>query len=1265
MFAAGKLLGVNKEYGDANERKGSNMKRLVEKLWRVFNLIKICIIRTVAHINQVVSKIKFLSRIQSLVWPDKINKGSEYKDLAPEESVDNASKYFDALDWALNNEKVKNIAVAGPYGSGKSSIIRSYIKRHPELKSISISLASFMECEQSKLIEYSEEEIEAAILKQLFYRVNYKRIPQSRYRKLYSIKLRHIYGSILLVITFFILGTMFFVENIWERINGVLENAVLNLGVSSKYVVLIGISASLLCVYIVAYIIWRCISQVQLKEVNVAEHAKISASADNESIFNKNLDEIVYFFEETGYNVVFIEDLDRFSRPEIFVKLREINTILNQYEMIRKRIVFIYAVKDDIFTETDRTKFFEYILPVIPIINSTNSGEKLLERLQDDKGNMKFDISMDYIMLIAPFIEDMRVLTNICNDFLIYRENLQGKDKLKLTDQSMFSLMIFKNVCPKDFADLQAEKGSVKAAFEAKKEIILKLKSEYEREIQKATEEIENIANEILNDVEDIKAAMLNYITAGEGAFKSINVAGKSYGYSEIMEQQFDLELLRDKGNVYYYNRSGYSDYRSFDGRRVFIGEKDYIKRCERISDGGIKRKQELQQEIENNTRQIEKIGALQLKILLEKNEAFDLLPQAVKNNKILIFMLRNGFIDENYYNYMNYFHEKSITKDDKNFILSVRNRQAEAFDYKLTRKEQLVKLLLPYEFEQKEIYNFDLLDYLLVNELHSEKCELFIRQLSDESELSWKFINEYIERTSEVKGFLRKLTEKWTGIWDYIYSRDTLTQQRKDKFLELICKYVGMDNIAILNQNENFTAYFVDNADILKRLKNVSYERMKKIIEICKVKFNKLDINGVDQRLLDFIFDNNRYNLTEAMIESIFAYKNSELIELSKIANYTSIRILDYTPLLKYVEENFEFYIDEIILGRKANTEENLDAVLAIIDEIISIEDIKQLICKEKVCLDSLKRCKFEELNEGEKLAEIWNQWMQCDKLWPSWDNIIVYWEEFGMTRTVIEFIERNVDILMLEERSLGEVQELFEEMSQSDIKEEVFERLIKKMPLNYIDISFENVKPGIIQSLFKLGYIDIAPDKVTELQEVYPELVSTYIIYNKENVLRELDNYEFDVRNIEEIIDAEEVSELEKLEFVNCLEVEKITKKIALFLANIRSVISKEQFEASWNLLDENWKYKLFLNQLTIFSKEEISDKLNNLGIEYKSLANRNRRHEERLKDTECNRKLVEYLVKIGYLTSYVEESKTEEDAVTHEKKVQNYLLCRVKKV
>ncbi|HDR1069746.1 TPA: hypothetical protein QB323_002084, partial [Pasteurella multocida] len=89
------------------------------------------------------------------------------------------------------------------------------------------------------------------------------------------------------------------------------------------------------------------------------------------SILNDHLDEIIYFFQQTKKNVVLIEDLDRFNNLTIFIRLRELNRLINS--ACKQRVVFIYAIKDDMFLDKDRSKFFDYIIPVIPIINPTNA----------------------------------------------------------------------------------------------------------------------------------------------------------------------------------------------------------------------------------------------------------------------------------------------------------------------------------------------------------------------------------------------------------------------------------------------------------------------------------------------------------------------------------------------------------------------------------------------------------------------------------------------------------------------------------------------------------------------------------------------------------------------------------------------------------------------------------------------------------------------------------------------------------------------------
>ncbi len=71
------------------------------------------------------------------------SQSSKFVDLAPTSQADENGTYYEALDFATNNPNVFNIALTGPYGSGKSSVIKSFLKKYKRT-ALEISLASFV-----------------------------------------------------------------------------------------------------------------------------------------------------------------------------------------------------------------------------------------------------------------------------------------------------------------------------------------------------------------------------------------------------------------------------------------------------------------------------------------------------------------------------------------------------------------------------------------------------------------------------------------------------------------------------------------------------------------------------------------------------------------------------------------------------------------------------------------------------------------------------------------------------------------------------------------------------------------------------------------------------------------------------------------------------------------------------------------------------------------------------------------------------------------
>ena len=506
-------------------------------------------------------------KIQNLIFGHQKNGCQEgefgYRDLTPESDTKNSEEYIRALHWAIKNKEVKNIALSGPYGSGKSSVIKTYLEKYPKTKYLSISLATFSTPTKSvngeddktssladdwTLDDVDENVIEEGILKQLFYRVDVGKIPQSRYRKIKKLSYWKMF-FLLLMLT--VVASVVYFEinpNVLEDFkNTVINNgAFFHLNQWSSYAVFI--VTIFVVLLLITTVLKYVMSNFRISNINLGDKASISKKEEKESIFDKSLDEIVYFFESTTYDTVFIEDLDRFNQPNIFIKLRELNTVINNYDDIKRKVVFIYAIKDDMFKDEERTKFFDFIVPVIPYINATNSGEILRGLLKFEKGadgvykSKKYDISDRYIWKISPFVQDMRVLTNICNEFLVYKRTLKTT---KLKDEEMFSMITFKNLYPKEFAELQAERGIVKQAFQEKGTYVNAEKEKLEELIVPKRKILENVHNDILFGVREIKHAFLGFLSYDNGTYypiKNLQINnGSKYSYGEILKEDFDL----------------------------------------------------------------------------------------------------------------------------------------------------------------------------------------------------------------------------------------------------------------------------------------------------------------------------------------------------------------------------------------------------------------------------------------------------------------------------------------------------------------------------------------------------------------------------------------------------------------------------------------------------------------------------------------------------------------------------------------------------
>ena len=621
----------------------------------------------------------------------------------------------EVIKEALKEGEIKNIALTGPFGSGKSSILLTLRKKFVNFEYLPISLATLKADEEENPLQKTDKEIEKlnrrieySILQQLIYREKTSTVQNSRFKRIIHIDEKTL-GRISLNSILFFISFLIAFEPKWLRVESI-YNA-LNWGRYNIGFDCIAILYMLAILYVVVEYFVKSYGNSKLNKLNLKDG--VIEIKEETSIFNNHLDEILYFFQVTKYNVVIIEDLDRFGTPDIFLKLRELNQLLNESKVVNRNIVFIYAVKDDIFLDEERTKFFDYITTVIPVINPSNSKDILKAALKE-RGLGDNVIKDEDLRDIAFFIQDMRILTNIANEFKQYREKLCTEKNQNLNLTKLLAMIVYKNYHPKDFAMLHRREGKVYSCIKEKDNFVkLALK-----ELESKEEKLEHEYNEYLR-IRHLKEADLRLLYL----YKLKDYCTSDLRKFIIKDYEYSLEAIAEKEELFNtlisssrinYRYTNYYHNNASDSKDVdleHIDESMHFKTRMLLLKDGEKEFKKKREELH-----IEKLNLHRYKIkklIGDYKQGVDELYNNLGLSPIMDVFIRRGFIDEEYYDYISFFYEGMLSWSDRELLLSIKREILMGYSYHIDKVENFVKELLPYMLETKAILNNYLLDYI------------------------------------------------------------------------------------------------------------------------------------------------------------------------------------------------------------------------------------------------------------------------------------------------------------------------------------------------------------------------------------------------------------------------------------------------------------------------------------------------------------------------------------------------------------------------
>lgn len=1190
---------------------------------------------------------------------DKKTENSGYSSLSPVANADNDNHYYNTLLWALENrreEDIKNIALTGPNGSGKSSVLKTFQKKYrgSDLKFLNISLATFKEEKQSPegdIPKPAKTEllrlIEISILEQIFYKEKDSKVPDSRFKKIKSYSIKKLLLSSFLCLLFLsaILSYVF-----PELIKSELEkyNTALKVRVWLHYIRLVILLSGLF------FIIFKSIRVINALRINKLQfqNAEIGiGDTIDKSILNHHIDELLYFFEVRPYNVVVIEDLDRFYETEIFTKLRELNLLLNTSEKTKeKSIVFIYAVRDDMFVDKfERTKFFDFIIPVIPVINSSNSSEILLRKNKE----LGYALTEDFIENVAFFIDDMRTLHNILNEFSFYKQKLDDK----LIQNKLFAIITYKNIYPADFVELNNNKGELYAAIKQKQGYYKFKIDELDEKIKKAELEIKNLNSLAITSVKELRSRYVLNVIGKLSSFITFTKDDSHIPIEKMLEDGMFLLLRQDEAKYKYSN--SYGGERAVSAGTFKTVEnivdplKTYLIREREVKDiesGSVER---LRKDILSFEEQKGVIRNKKLMELVTIDLNLDLNIQKDLNKYIVSSFLRNGYIAEDYLDYISLFHESSITRSDYRFLISINNQALLQFDYALGKIDKLIAKMNPLVFNSEFALNYDLLNYILNNQ-HQYKNQLdqILTKLKDESKISIDFINSFLEKTQKLPEFVQLLCSKWSSIWNHFDENISYSPEKKHTILKYIINYAELADIKTISDQSALKQMIQKDTQFLSIIANE--DKLQGIIELLSIQFLDIDFEKSSVKLLQFVYDNWYYQLSKEMIElMIKRFGNFDLTSFNN-SNYKAVKNSQAGALIEYVDGWINDYITDVYLSIDDNVDESESSLIDLLNNDDLLYENKLLvISKVNTIISELK-----SIHDVKLFPAI----LEENKIKPTWKNMLDAFnskKSDEIPESIVHFINNipnaqelaktKVPLKVDEEEIYGE---FWKKLIQvNDISDSSYNLITKASPWRYEDLNLTSLSYAKASSLVANNLINPTVNGFQSLKDKSKKLSIKLLEGHTDKLIEVFDELKIDIEDLHLVIQSKILNNSIQLKFLKKIDSSIIISNLETLKA-ISDLLSEDNlFNVPEDMRNtillskaisaEN-RIKIFTTKSEQFDNEFASNFLQGLGGEYAQISDPTIR--ATIAKNLINQNLLTFLVKKNYISSFTVTDKGE---------------------
>jgi len=812
--------------------------------------------------------------------------------LAPRYDEAQHGSYLGRLESAVQDLKSRNIALSGPYGTGKSSVLDKFEESHKN-STLRLAISTLApDAEDAGLTNRIQKEL----VKQLVYGASPRTLRHSRFSRNAPISLARAFGESVAFVG--VLGGLLALLGWLPSLAGT-EADRPGLVRTAMWLLF----AALLVVPVVAL---RMVTYNRFVVSNVsAAGATVTLSERTNTYFDEYFDEIVYFFDQEPIDIVVLEDLDRFNDPAIFQALRELNTLLNNTPARLKRgtpLRFVYAMRDSLFEKlgadtqlegedaaraetvrANRTKFFDVVIPVVPFISHRTAREHLHQLLREAGIS---GIDRPLVELVARHTTDMRLLLNMRNEYLVFAERLLESDKVApgLTASHLFALVAYKNFHLEDFEKISRRSSDLDRLYDYRRDLVRSSVAQRERskrDLLATTtppRSMTPFANRLgrrliaLGKAYCDKVGWKNWplaFTVNSTQHDSDQVVMPGFWDAVVEARSVNVVAIQPGGGplpliaLSHEHLEGLFP-EALDGRWE-----------ERNADAVREELQELDREIDllRGADFRDLVEAVQFTVALDEADVtFARLVNTTLKSDLARDLIKQGYIDRNFTLYAAQFYGDFTGVDIATFIVQTVQTNTMDIDYRFTSDAAVANLLAETSDDftrTSSAYNVQVLDYLLVEDI-GRADQVVNHMVSNFGDDAREFLTAYLTSGKERPRFAARLSHRpWRQVFSYLVTDNSVPADARVALVD--AALLAADPEGAYDLGSGFADFVVEHykemSAFTKPHPQSDLHKVVTLLEGAEVLLPSLE--DVHERLQALVVNGNLYELTATNLRS------------------------------------------------------------------------------------------------------------------------------------------------------------------------------------------------------------------------------------------------------------------------------------------------------------------------------------------------------------------------------------------------------------